>query len=233
MSRIKLLLAGMLAIAAVSGIMSAAAQAAGKCEEVGIPTVCTATSETGALEELTTTEPDPKVTGTGGASELLVPALSITILSKKVKVAGELLQPEPLVVVPLLDKLVFTFEEVTIDSPPEPTCTVAATLVTNAVRADAEEEADPVKLISFEPEAAGGAFITIKISGASCTQKGSFEVKGVELAEVLEPGSDKKVHTLDNTSTGTLTFGGHPAELLNLAVATEIEGVSFWDYVLA
>jgi hypothetical protein len=231
MSRIKLLLAGMLAIAAVSGIMSAAAQAAGKCEEVGIPTICTATSETGALEELTTTEPDPKVTGTGGASELLVPAINFTILSKKVKVAGELLQPEPLVVVPLLDKLVFTFEEVTMDSPLH--CTVAATLVTNAVRADAEEEADPVKLITFEPEAAGGAFITLNITGAECTQKGSFEVKGVELAEFLEPGSDKKVHTLDNTSTGTLSFGGHPMELLNLAVATEIEGVSFWDYVLA
>lgn len=72
----------------------------------------------------------------------------------------------------------------------------------------------PIVVEVFAPEAEGGAFAVIEITGASCAPKGEYEVKGsaISLVETQKPTGEKPyeevlVNTLNFTYVPTVTSG--------------------------
>jgi hypothetical protein len=248
MSRMKLLVLGVLGVIVAFAVASSSASAVvftlttKKCEApTTTTTICWALFE---KEELFELEGEQSFTGTysaevAGEENLLAAKFGeeeVHILCTGATSSGTVLQPEPLKVAPVIHgELVST--GCTLLEPVGKKCSIPPTLTTNEIEGVAGASSEEVL---FQPGPTdGGIFIGIKFSNngsEKCPTAifGTQNVKGSQLCLWPHHEEDLQTQLLFCEAAGsTLTLGGNKAEFLQAQEITLVGLNDFWDIVLA
>ncbi len=219
MLRSRFLLPVTLTVLAVSASASSTALASFektgvKCE-AGIPTLCLAATEGGALFEAKGSETYTGKLVVGTEALLAVASLGLVIACNKDASTGEIEQSEPLIHAVIAKKGFLTFSECAVRGAHEKECKVVEPIKTKALKGAVIDEM-PISAGTVEPET--GTIITeLEIgnqTGQLCpaTIKGVNPVKGSDLCIGIEAEADKAVHTGECKAEGSkLEFGTNKA----------------------